>query len=100
MAQLKAMNGHTSHNIFKRWQNVIHETFTQFVIPRPHTPPMVYEFVDELSFPSSSLSPNLACIPSGKAQTKAKMSQLQFNIFATMAHEMVQDTNINQYHHR
>jgi hypothetical protein len=61
---------------------------------------MVYEFVDELPFPSSSLSPILACIPSGKVQTKAKMSQLQSSIFATMAHEMVQDTNINQYHHR
>lgn len=97
MAQLKAMNGHTTCNIFKRWQNVIHKTFTQFVIPRPHTLPMVYEFVDELPFPSSSLNPSLACIPSGKAQTKAKMLQLQSNI--TMAHEMVQDTNINQYHH-
>jgi hypothetical protein len=41
----------------------------------------------------------LACIPSGKAETKAKMSQLQSSIFAAMAHEMVQDTNINQHHH-
>jgi hypothetical protein len=100
VAQLKAMNGHTTYNIFKRWQSVIHETFTQFVIPRPHTLPMVYEFANEPPFPSSSLSPRLACIPNGKAQTKAKMSRLQFSIFVAMGHEMVQDTNINQYHHR
>lgn len=69
LAQMKAINGHATWNVFKRWKNVIDETLTLPLIPRPPTPRMVCElFVNELTYiPSSSLGLVLAYILSGKA---------------------------------
>jgi hypothetical protein len=57
LGQMKAINGHATWNVFKRWKNAINETLTLPLIPRPPTPLMVYElFVNKLtSIPSSSL---------------------------------------------
>lgn len=53
LAQLKEMDGHATYNVFKRWQNVINKISIPLIGPRPVTPPMVYEFKNELTFITS-----------------------------------------------
>jgi hypothetical protein len=56
LAQSKAMDGHASQNVFKRWKNVINDTFTQLVSYRPQLVSYrpqnfshVHEYVDDIT---------------------------------------------------
>jgi hypothetical protein len=50
LAQSKEMDGRATYNVFKRRQNVINKISIPLIGPRPFTPPMVYEFLNELTF--------------------------------------------------